>query len=72
MIMGPSAPKGPPEPMEMAEESGLRIATFGSMRLPLSRIDSIAYGMPWPRMRSEPYFAMTPMMRAPAIGTKTL
>jgi len=25
-----------------------------------------------PRMRSEPYFAMTPMISAPAMGTKTL
>ena len=54
MMMGPSAPKGPPEPMEMAEESGLRIASFGSTRLPWIRIDSIASGMPWPRMRSDP------------------
>jgi hypothetical protein len=54
MMIGPSAPNGPPEPMEMAEETGLSSATLGSMRLPRSRIDSIASGMPWPRMRSEP------------------
>ena len=54
MMIGPSAPKGPPEPMEMADESGFRSATFGSTRLPLSRMASIASGMPWPRMRSEP------------------
>jgi hypothetical protein len=72
MIIGPSAPNGPPEPIEMAEEIGLRKATFGSMRLPFSRMDSIASGMPWPRIRSDPYLAMTPMMSAPAMGTKTL
>ena len=54
MMMGPSAPKGPPEPMEMALESGLRRATLGSTLLPLMRMASMASGMPWPRMRSEP------------------
>ena len=29
----------------------------------------MASGMPWPRMRSEPYRAMRPMMSAPATGT---
>ena len=28
-MIGPSAPNGPPVPIEMAEESGFRIATFG-------------------------------------------
>jgi hypothetical protein len=54
MMMGPSAPKGPPDPMEIADESGFKNAKRGSTRLPLRRIDSIASGMPWPRMRSEP------------------
>ena len=54
MMIGPSAPNGPPEPIEIADESGLSIATFGSTRLPLIRIASIASGMPWPRIRSEP------------------
>ena len=54
MMIGPSAPNGPPEPIEIADESGLRKATRGSTRLPLMRIDSIASGMPCPRMRSEP------------------
>ena len=54
MMIGPSAPNGPPEPIEIAEESGFSSATFGSMRLPLIRIASIASGMPWPRMRSDP------------------
>ncbi len=54
MMMGPSAPNGPPDPMEIAAEIGFKSATLGSMRLPFKRIDSIASGMPWPRMRSEP------------------
>jgi hypothetical protein len=72
MMIGPSAPNGPPEPMEMAEESGLRNATFGSTRLPLIRIASMASGMPWPRMRSELYRAMSPTMNPPAMGTRML
>src|SRR5437763_13356591 len=58
MMIGPSAPNGPPDPMAMAEATGLRKATFGSTRLPLIKIASMASGMPWPRMRSEPYRAM--------------
>ena len=54
MMIGPSAPKGPPEPIEIALESGFRSATFGSTRLPRTRIASIASGMPWPRILSEP------------------
>jgi hypothetical protein len=54
MMIGPSAPNGPPLPMEMADDSGFRIARRGGTRLPLMRIDSIASGIPWPRMRSEP------------------
>ena len=54
MIIGPSAPNGPPEPMEIAADNGLRIASFGCTRLPLIKIDSMASGMPWPRMRSDP------------------
>ena len=54
MMIGPSAPNGPPEPIEIADDSGFSSATFGSTRLPLIRIASIASGMPWPRMRSEP------------------
>ena len=29
MMMGPSAPNGPPVPIEIAEEIGFKIATFG-------------------------------------------
>ena len=46
MMIGPSAPNGPPEPIEIAEESGLSTATRGWMRLPPIRIASIASGMP--------------------------
>jgi hypothetical protein len=53
-MMGPSAPNGPPDPMEIAEESGLRIATRGSTRLPRIRIASMASGIPWPRIFSDP------------------
>ena len=71
MMIGPSAPNGPPEPIEIADEIGLSNATFGSMRLPLIKIASIASGIPWPRMRSDPYRAITPMISAPATGTNT-
>ncbi len=54
MMIGPSAPNGPPLPIEMADESGLSTATFGCMRARPIRIASSASGMPCPRMRSEP------------------
>jgi hypothetical protein len=54
MMIGPSAPNGPPDPMEIADDSGFSSATFQSTRLPLIRIASIASGMPWPRIRSDP------------------
>ena len=54
MMIGPSAPNGPPEPMEIAAESGFRMANRGRMRLPFIRIDSIASGMPCPRICSDP------------------
>jgi len=71
MMIGPSAPNGPPDPMEIAAEIGFSTATFGSTRLPFIRIASIASGMPWPRIFSDPYRAITPTMRAPTIGTST-
>ncbi len=46
MMIGPSAPNGPPDPIDIAEEIGLRIATLGSIRLPFSKMDSMASGMP--------------------------
>ena len=54
MMIGPSAPNGPPAPIEIAAESGFRTATRGSTRLPRIRMDSMASGIPWPRMRSDP------------------
>ena len=54
MMIGPSAPNGPPVPMAIADDSGFRIATFQSSRLRPSRIASIASGMPWPRIFSLP------------------
>ncbi len=54
MMIGPSAPKGPPVPIEIAAESGFKKATLGSTRLPPMRMDSRASGIPWPRMRSDP------------------
>ena len=54
MMIGPSAPNGPPVPIEIAEVTGFRAATFGSIRLWPMRIASIASGMPWPRIFSDP------------------
>jgi len=54
IMIGPSAPNGPPDPIEIAEDMGFRIATFGSTRLPLIKIASIASGIPCPRILSEP------------------
>ena len=71
MMIGPSAPNGPPEPIEMADEIGLSSATLGDIRLWPIRIASIASGMPCPRMRSEPYRAIRPMIRPPTTGTST-
>ena len=34
MMIGPSAPNGPPEPIEIADDSGFSSATLGSTRLP--------------------------------------
>ena len=46
MMIGPSAPNGPPLPIEIADDSGFKTATFGCMRLPPIRMASIASGMP--------------------------
>ena len=71
-MIGPSAPKGPPEPMLIALESGFRKTSRGSTLLPLIRIVSIASGMPWPRIRSEPKRAMRPTMSPPTTGITTV
>src|ERR1700759_221025 len=72
MMIGPSAPNGPPDPIEIADEIGFSSATFGSTLLPLIRIASIASGMPCPRVRSDPYRAINPIISAPPSGTNTL
>ena len=54
MMIGPSAPNGPPLPIAMPEDSGLSSATLGDIRLLPNRIASIASGMPWPRIFSLP------------------
>ena len=71
MMIGPSAPNGPPVPMEMADEIGLSNATLGSIRLRPSKIASSASGMPCPRIFGEPYRAIKPMIIAPIIGAST-
>jgi hypothetical protein len=71
MMIGPSAPNGPPVPMEMAEDSGFSTATRAWMRLRPMRIASMASGMPWPRIFSEPKRASRPMIKQPTTGTST-
>jgi len=46
MMIGPSAPNGPPVPIEIAADTGLSTATRGWTRLPPVRIASMASGMP--------------------------
>ena len=70
MMMGPSAPNGPPDPMDIAADTGFSTATLGSMREPRSKIDSSASGIPCPRMRSEPYRAINPTITPPTTGTR--
>ncbi|OIQ80355.1 hypothetical protein GALL_378990 [mine drainage metagenome] len=45
-MIGPSAPNGPPVPIDTAADSGLSHSTRAPMRLRLVRICSIASGMP--------------------------
>lgn len=49
-MIGPSAPNGPPLPIEIADDNGLSSATFGDSRLPPIRMASIASGIPCPRI----------------------
>ncbi len=72
MMIGPSAPKGPPVPIDTAEDTGLRMATFASRRLRPIRIASRASGMPWPRILGEPQRAIAPMMSPPTTGMSML
>src|ERR1051326_5038955 len=64
------APNGPPEPMEIAVETGLSTASRGSTLAPRRRMASIASGIPWPRILSEPNLAIRPTIRPPMTGTK--
>ena len=70
-MMGPSAPKGPPVPMLTTLETGFSRASRGATRLPFARMFSMASGMPWPRICSEPYRAIRPMTTPPATGIRT-
>ena len=64
MMIGPSAPNGPPVPIEIAADTGLSTATRGAIRLPPVRIASMASSMPWPRIFSLPYRAISPISRS--------
>ena len=46
MMIGPSAPKGPPLPIAIAEDRGFRSATRSDILLLPKRIASIASGIP--------------------------
>jgi hypothetical protein len=72
MMIGPSAPNGPPVPIEIAADTGLSSATRGATRLPPVRIASIASGMPWPRIFSLPYLAISPTMSPPTTGASRI
>ena len=67
-MIGPSAPYGPPVPIARADDRGLSTATLGSIRLRPIRIASSASGMPWPRILSEPYRAISPTISPPPTG----
>ena len=53
-MIGPSAPNGPPVPIEIAAESGFSNVTRAGMRLSFRSTCSIASGMPCPRMAFDP------------------
>src|SRR3546814_766530 len=57
-IIGPSAPNGPPVPMEIAAERGFRMVTRGGILLRVVRICYMALGIPGPRLALAPYFAI--------------
>jgi len=54
MMIGPSAPNGPPLPIDTADDKGFSSATFSDSLLSPKRMVSIASGIPWPRILSEP------------------
>jgi hypothetical protein len=53
-MIGPSAPNGPPVPIEIAALSGLRNVTRAGIRLSFNSTCSIASGMPCPRIVFDP------------------
>ena len=68
MMIGPSAPKGPPLPIDTADESGFSTATLNDSRLSPNRMVSIASGMPCPRILSDPNRAISPTINPPTTG----
>src|SRR6185312_5089851 len=54
MMIGPSAPNGPPLPIDTADDNGFNSATFSDSLLSPNRIVSIASGIPCPRILSDP------------------
>ncbi len=70
-MIGPSAPNGPPVPMAIAADRGLRNITFGEIWLRLYNTRSMTSGMPCPRIAAAPYRAISPTMNAPQTGITT-
>jgi hypothetical protein len=70
-MIGPSAPKGPPVPIAIAADTGLRNVIRAGIRLWLSSTCSIASGIPCPRMALDPYRAISPTISPPSTGTST-
>ena len=68
-MIGPSAPNGPPVPIAIAEDTGLRKVTRGAIFDSLRSTCSIASGMPWPRIAREPQRAIAPTTSPPSTGT---
>ena len=69
-IIGPSAPKGPPVPIEIAADKGFKIVIKGGILLFSKIIFSIASGMPCPRIAFEPNLAISPTSKLPIMGMK--
>lgn len=58
--------------MAIAAEIGFKMSICGLTLLSLLQTVSIASGMPWPMIRREPYFAISPAIRPPSAGTRTI
>ena len=67
-----SAGNHPDVPIVIAAESGFSTATRGCTLLPPVRIDSIASGMPWPRIFSDPKRATRPTTSPPQTGASRI